>query len=94
MTKNVLYFVLAVAILLLVGGGIYYLTQQSQQPAGPATPSVQVEEEPQGLGGEIYEQAQNPADSIPDTNPFEGEANPLEGIQTNPFEEGYTNPFE
>ena len=92
MTKNVLYFVLAVAILLLVGGGIYYLTQQ--QPAVPVTPPVQVEEEPKGLGGDIYEQAQNPADSIPDTNPFEGKANPFEGIQTNPFEEGYTNPFE
>ena len=92
MGKNIFYFVVAVAFLLAIGGIIFYLVQPgtTQQPA----PSVQVEEKPQGLGSEIYEQAQNPAGSIPDTNPFEGEANPFEGTQTNPFEDAYTNPFD
>ena len=62
MGKNIFYFVIAIAFILAIGGIIFYLVQPSskQEVASP----VQVEEEPQGLGGEIYDQGEDPADNI------------------------------
>lgn len=95
MGKNIFYFVIAIAFLLAIGGIIFYLVQpQPSSKQEAVSPVQQVEEKPQGLGGEIYEQVQNPAEDIPETNPFGTETNPFEAAETNPFEEGYKNPFE
>lgn len=43
-------------------------------------------EQAASLGGELFNAVkQNPADSIPDTNPFK--------TDPNPYKSGYTNPF-
>ncbi len=42
--------------------------------------------EPSGLGGQLYGQVQqNPADNLPETNPFEKDLNPYKGAYVNPF---------
>ncbi len=84
MAKNILYFVVAAAILALVGGLIFFYTQQRQEKfrSLPSPLPAQTQEEQEGLGSQLYE---NPGAKVPETNPFQ--------TQTNPFE-GYKNPFE
>ncbi len=39
-----------------------------------------------GLGSDLYNKAApNPAQNLPETNPFKAETNPFKGAQTNPF---------
>lgn len=53
--------------------------QKMEEKAAPAGTS--------GIGGQIFEQVQqNPAEKLPETNPFEKEINP--------YKSGYTNPFK
>jgi hypothetical protein len=82
MGKNIFYFVIALAVLLLVGGVVFMLTQRAAEPQELPSPTLSVEQEEGGLGSELN---QNPGSEIPETNPFEAETNPFEG---------YTNPFE
>lgn len=50
-----------------------------EQVAAPAGAS--------GIGGQLFEQIQqNPAEKLPETNPFEKDINPYKGAYTNPFE--------
>jgi hypothetical protein len=88
MTKNIFYFIVAVAALAAVGGAVMFLTQQSPQQAERSP----VPEE-RGLGSELYQQVENPAAQLPEVNPFEAQTNPFQQAQTNPFD-SYTNPFE
>ncbi|MDA1337444.1 MAG: hypothetical protein O3C23_01625 [bacterium] len=85
MVKNIL---IGVGIVIIIVAGLYYfLVAQKQAPT--VTP---IEKEEKGLGGELFEKTANPAQKVPETNPFkEVETNPLQG--TNPFE-GTKNPFE
>jgi hypothetical protein len=40
-----------------------------------------------GVGGQLFEQVQqNPAEKLPETNPFGKDINPYKGAYTNPFE--------
>ena len=90
MSKNNLYISAAVAALVVLGGVALYFMQQKPQEAQRSIPEAAPQE--QGFGGELYEQAQNPAAKVPETNPFEAETNPFQQAKTNPFE-GYQNPF-
>lgn len=39
-----------------------------------------------GLGSDLYDKAApNPAQNLPETNPFKAETNPFKDVQTNPF---------
>ena len=73
---------LIVVILALVVGGVFYFLKKG--------PSIQLEllekEEAITFGEKIYETIQNPAEKIPQTNPFKTEINPFEGLKINPFE--------
>lgn len=50
-------------------------------------------ETPEGLGSELYQKTENPAQNLPTVNPLENkpevnplsDANPFSGIKTNPF---------
>ena len=87
--KKTLLIVVAivVAVALIVSGFFVYKKYYPKAPAPTPT------EEPTTLGGQIYEQVQNPAEKIPETNPYSAKTNPFEEIETNPFKEIYKNPF-
>ena len=91
MNKKTTYIIAAAAVLVVLGGVALYFTQRQRQEAQRSTlPVLEVEERAEeGLGSQLYE---NPAGSLPETNPFGAETNPLT-TQTNPFEGGYVNPF-
>ena len=83
--KTLLTIAIIVAVALIVGGFFVYKKYYRKAPAP---------EQPQTLGGQIYEQIQNPAEKIPETNPYSAKVNPFEEAQTNPFKDVYKNPFE
>lgn len=81
-TRNI---VIGVLVLLLIVAGIWYW-QSREAPPPP-------QEEPAGVGAQIFEKAQNPvADKVPETNPFESTPNPFKK-ETNPLKAIYQNPF-
>ena len=65
---------LIVVVLALVVGGVFYSLKRG--------PDIQFEppekEEPTTFGEKIYEMVQNPAEKIPQTNPFKTKINPFE----------------
>lgn len=85
--KKINIIIIVVIIVLLIIGG--YFVYKKYWP----TPSEPVREETVSLGGQIYEQVQNPAEKIPETNPYSAKTNPFEEAKINPFENVYKNPF-
>lgn len=87
---EIISVVLAVLLAILVFYGwkiYYYKTLPKIEPTQ--------EEAPQTLGEQISEEAiTNPAETIPQTNPYEVKTNPFEEVKTNPFKDAYKNPFE
>lgn len=73
---------LVIVILALVVGGAFYFFKKG--------PGIQLElmekEKATTFGGKLFETTQNPAEKIPQTNPFEAKINPFEGLKINPFE--------
>ena len=82
--------VIIIVILVLIAAGSYYvITNQSAPTIAPLE-----DEAPEGLGGELFEQVQNPATQLPSSNPFEDTTtSPFGDTTTNPFDEIYKNPF-
>ena len=80
MGKNIFYFAVAVAVLALVGGVVFFATQQGA-PSQEAQPNETLqqtageEQQEEGLGSELN---QNPGSKVPETNPLEGYKNPFE----------------
>lgn len=87
-SKNILIGVVAVIVL---GAGAYFLlTQRTTITPLQATPSP----ESKSFGAELGAQTENPAASLPQTNPFEeAQTNPFNAANTNPFQNTF-NPFE
>lgn len=85
---------LVVITAIAAAGFLYYwfATQREVVPPPPALPEITPLEEEKGLGRELFEKSGNPAQKVPETNPFKNvQTNPLQS--TNPFEGGYRNPF-
>lgn len=88
--KNTLV-ISVIIVALLIAGIVYWFFIADKTPRTPSPNENQaVQPSPQGtaqsLGGEIYEQAQNPLqDKLPSTNPVQN-VNPIENVYTNPFE--------
>ncbi len=82
--------IVAIGIILLglTAWGVRVL-RQNPTPVPPPETQASAAPDPEGLGAELYELAQEAApkaDYIPQTNPFtEVETNPLRGVSTNPF---------
>lgn len=89
--KKILIIVAIIAIILIISGFFIY-KKYFQKVSAPEQASAP--EQPQTLGGQIYEQIKNPAEQITETNPFQVKTNPFEETKTNPFEDVYKNPFE
>lgn len=76
-SKKVIYIVLA---LIIIAGLAVWFIQRQKGPVAPGASEA-------GLGADIYSQvSQNPAEKLPETNPFKAETNPFKAVQTNPFE--------
>lgn len=91
MNKKITIIVIAIIIAIATIGFFVWQKYYKAEPA--PTPSPVATEKPQTLGGEISEQVQNPAEKLPETNPYEAKTNPFEEAKTNPFEDIYKNPF-
>jgi flagellar basal body-associated protein FliL len=79
--------IIGAIIVVVVAASLYYFLVLQKQ--GPTVAPLEGE---RGFGSELFEKAGNPAQIVPDANPFEDiDTNPLQGI--NPFGEGYQNPF-
>lgn len=79
---NLIIAVIVIAVLILAGAWWW------QKNKKPETTSPQIgEQEPAGLGGQLYESVNNPIEGkVPETNPFKTETNPLKDVYKNPFE--------
>lgn len=89
--KNIIIVIGTIIIIIFAAG---FFAWQKYYKAEPApTPSPVATEKLQTLGGEISKQVQNPAEKLPQTNPYEAKTNPFEETKTNPFEDLYKNPF-
>lgn len=85
--KVIIVGVIILAVLVLAG---FYIYQSGQW----RTKEEVKKEGPVSLGEQIYGQVQNPAEKIPETNPYKAQTNPFEETKTNPFKDVYKNPFE
>ncbi len=79
--NKLIIVVVLIIIILLVGFLVYNGSQKSKNEAGSA------QNAPSSIGASIYDKVkvENPAGSIPNTNPF--------AVPTNPFKDSYKNPF-
>lgn len=82
MKKTYILAGIVVFVLLVMAGVLFVWLQKEKESA---------QEEQKSLGSELY---QNPADKIPDVNPFKEEINPFDAAKVNPFEKTYKNPFK
>ncbi len=85
--------IIIAVIVVVAAAAIYWLVikqlsttppfdQKAEESAAP-TESF----ESSGVGGQFFEQVQqNPAQKMPETNPFQAEINPYKGAYNNPFE--------
>lgn len=72
--------ILGVVLIIVVGLVVWFITDGNKSADNSSTIGT-------GLGADIYGQvAPNPAENIPDTNPFDKETNPFKAVETNPFE--------
>ena len=79
-SKKIIYIILA--LIVIAGLAVWLSQKKSAVPAFTGAPENEA-----GLGGDIYNQvSQNPAENLPETNPFKAEINPFTGAYKNPFE--------
>lgn len=65
-------------VLLVVGYFLLYGTDRAAEES--AEPPAEEAE------GDLFESTENPAEDLPETNPFGAETNPFRDVKTNPFE--------
>ncbi|MBI5306197.1 hypothetical protein HZB04_01245 [Candidatus Wolfebacteria bacterium] len=84
------YLLIAAIIILIALGGFYYW-QKFYKVSVEVKPAI---EAPKTFGEQISgETITNPAETIPQTNPYEAKTNPFEEVKTNPYSDVYKNPF-
>jgi len=86
--KKILILLIIVILASVVGGAFYLFRKYPEITIEPLE-----KEEAKTFGEKIYQMIQNPAEKIPQTNPFKAKINPFEGLKINPFKDIYTNPF-
>ncbi len=93
MNKNLVRPITGLIILVVLAAvGFWYWSQKGGQgifprPSAPAARELSPAAVEESLGGQIFEQTQNPLkNKLPPTNPFEKtETNPLKDVYQNPF---------
>lgn len=84
-----------VIAVVIIGGAAfwYWQSRNAVPPTGEPTPAPLAQEEPKGLGAQIFEQTENPTKGeFPEANPFSVDTNPFDA-NTNPYKDEYKNPF-
>ncbi len=70
----------------LIGAGFWYWQSRKTATVERSTTQLTKEAVSVGFGAQVLEKSQNPIkDRIPETNPFEKNANPLKNVYKNPF---------
>lgn len=72
--------IISLVVLALVGLAVFYFYKNYKKPFTSPPPAST---------GQVH----NPAEKLPDTNPYDAETNPFETAKTNPFKDIYKNPF-
>jgi hypothetical protein len=74
---------LIIVVLTLAVGGVLYLLGKGQ--GSDIQLDLLEKEKSATFGAKIYEMVRNPAEKIPQINPFKTKINPFEGLKINPF---------
>ena len=85
--RNVIIF--AIAAIVLIMGAIFYFTASKYKIAN----TQKEKKESAGAQTATAGQVHNPAERLPDINPYDAPTNPFEEAKTNPFKDVYKNPF-
>ncbi len=84
--SKVLNIGVVVALLVVVGVGFWLWSQRKAPTPEMSIKELSPAEAEETLGGQIIGKTQNPIKGqLPETNPFQSEANPLKDIYKNPF---------
>ena len=74
------------ALVVVIGAGFWYWRSRKVATVERSTTQLTKEAVSVGFGAQVLEKSQNPIkDRIPETNPFEKNANPLRNVYKNPF---------
>lgn len=77
--------IVIVCIIIIVAG--FFLLAKKSENGGVISDEEKSLIQENTLGGTLYDAVpQNPAEKIPESNPFRTETNPYKGAYTNPFE--------
>ena len=83
MNTKQLYTSIGIAIVVLIGIGVWYFQMKNASEIPGAIPREEA-----SLGAQLFEESANPVkENLPETNPFEQ-------VNTNPIDKIYKNPFE
>lgn len=86
--KRAAIFIITTAVIIL--GTVFYLTAIKYK-TGDVSKGKKIDKT--DLSPTPKAQAYNPAEKLPDTNPYDAKTNPFEEAETNPFKDVYKNPF-
>lgn len=86
-------YAIIIVIVVIILTAVFFIWQKYYKNQAPSQLLPATKEEPQTLGSKISEQIENPAEKLPQTNPYQTQTNPFEEAETNPFKEIYKNPF-
>lgn len=86
--KNTIIFAI-VAIIVVLLGAVFYLTAAKYRTANTQKDKIENIGAQKAPAGQVH----NPAEKLPDTNPYSAKTNPFGGTKTNPFKDVYKNPF-
>ncbi|MEK7150569.1 MAG: hypothetical protein AAB688_00825 [Patescibacteria group bacterium] len=85
--KNMIIFAIAAIIIIL--GAVFYFTTTKYRIMNTQKEKMDNAALPASPQGQVH----NPAERLPDTNPYDAKTNPFEEVKTNPFKDIYKNPF-
>jgi len=85
--KNIIAFAIVAIIIIL--GAVFYFTTTKYRTANAPKEKTTGADLPTAPAGQVH----NPAERLPDANPYDAKTNPFEEAKTNPFKDVYKNPF-
>lgn len=78
-----------IAVILIILGAVFYFVAQNYKIPKQGQEKGQT----LALPTTTPEQVKNPAEKLPDINPYGARTNPFGETKTNPFKDVYKNPF-
>ena len=81
--------IIAIAAIIIVLGAIFYFTAIKYKTPKTTPPTQDQSPDQSVRAGQVH----NPAERLPDSNPYDAKTNPFEAAAPNPFKNVYKNPF-